>query len=108
MTGLRRSGEAFPLELALSEVRTDHDRFFVGIIRDITQRKQAEEEINKARRAAEEASEAKSAFLANMSHEIRTPLNAMIGLTHLTLTTALSEKQEDYLTNISGASKLFV
>ncbi len=105
LTGLRRSGEAFPLELALSEVRTDHDRFFVGIIRDITQRKQAEEEINKARRAAEEASEAKSAFLANMSHEIRTPLNAMIGLTHLTLTTALSEKQQDYLTNISGASK---
>ena len=105
LTGLRRSGEAFPLELALSEVRTDHDRFFVGIIRDITQRKQAEEEINKARRAAEEASEAKSAFLANMSHEIRTPLNAMIGLTQLTLTTALSDKQQDYLSNISGASK---
>jgi PAS domain S-box-containing protein len=105
LAGVRRSGEVFPLELAVSEVRTAHDRFFVGVVRDITQRKRAEEEINKARQAAEEASEAKSSVLANVSHEIRTPLNAVIGLSQLVLETDLSVKQKDYLNNICGASK---
>jgi PAS domain S-box-containing protein len=102
--GQRKNGEVFPIELAISRVDTGFHQFFVGIVRDISQRKRAEAEINRARQAAEEASEAKSSFLANMSHEIRTPLNAVVGLTRLALDTDLTVRQREYLDNVLGAS----
>lgn len=99
----RKDGSEFSVEVSLSPIKTEEGLLVASALRDVTQRKREEAEVQAAKQAAEAAAHAKSDFLANMSHEIRTPMNAIIGMAHLALKTELTPKQRDYLEKIRQA-----
>lgn len=80
----------------------------IGICRDMTDHKAAEEELRKAKESAESANQLKSAFLSTVTHELRTPLNGVLGLANLLLDTGLNVEQFDLVNTIhtSGATLL--
>jgi PAS domain S-box-containing protein len=102
---VRRSGEEFPVEVAITVTRAGEERIFTAHVRDITERKRAEEELRQSRDAARAGSEAKTAFVATMSHEIRTPMNAVIGMLELLSYSKLSDDQREMLGTARESSR---
>lgn len=126
ITAVKKSGEEFPCELAVSEFGTKSGRMFTGIIRDISLRKSQEAELyhyrnhleelvekqtmdlKLAKNIAEEASYMKSLFLANISHELKTPIHAILSYAELgddKSATASPEKIKEYFQIIDSSGK---
>lgn len=103
LTAREKQGRFIPVFMTMG--RLPESNGFCAVLRDITQFKRTETELNQARKSAERSSEQKSEFLARVSHEVRTPLNAIIGFSEIMLAESYgpigNERYRDYLADIN-------
>jgi len=103
LKALRKNGEEFPCEVAITPLEVNNKIYFTAFLRDITSRKEFEQALYVAKEQAEQANEAKSYFLATMSHEIRTPMNGIMGTLSLLHDTTLNNEQQKYVRTANDA-----
>jgi PAS domain S-box-containing protein len=114
LEGRKKDGSLFPVEISLSPVETEEGFRVTAIVRDVSERRQAEDalrtvqekynrELAERNRELERANRLKSEFLASISHELRTPLHTIIGFSELLgeeLEGPLNEKQKRFIGHI--------
>jgi signal transduction histidine kinase/DNA-binding response OmpR family regulator len=101
-------GERRYFTVTLSQVLDVSEKFsgVILVLEDITEKKQATEELRRTKEKADAANRAKSTFLANMSHELRTPMNAVLGYTQLMLKDlSLKPEHREYLNTINRSGE---
>ncbi len=106
-TMVRRDGTHFAGSLSVSPTMDEQGCIlgYVGIIEDVSQRVEQARRLEKALRAAEAASRAKSEFLAAMSHEIRTPMNGILGMAGLLMNSDLTTRQRGRMETLRDSAE---
>ncbi|WP_459867930.1 PAS domain S-box protein [Endothiovibrio diazotrophicus] len=104
-----KSGARTPVEIALQYVAPENEPpRLVAVVRNITQRREADAALRRAKEEAEAANRAKSTFLAVMSHEIRTPLNGIVSTIDMLSRGGLDERQLDLVETAKESSQTLV
>lgn len=105
IAGRRPDGREVPIEVTFGKSHLRGERVITGTLRDITERRHAEQKVLQSMLEIEMANRAKSDFLAGISHEIRTPLNSIAGLAELLRGTRLDDDQRDMVNTVWAGSE---
>ena len=105
---LAGDGSIFWGEVNLRATEINGRTRLLALVRDISERKQLEQQFTQAQQAAEQANRSKSEFLANMSHEVRTPLNGIMGMSQLLRMAGVTDEQAGYLNMLDDSCAILL